>query len=367
MKIYKNYEKYINQIYEITILTHNSITYNSIIIDKTIFSLLSPVPARCAICSHYFDVFLISPLLILYFSFFSLSFPFFFLIVLFSLMSAYSESNFNVQHYDAARPTYPDEFYTTLMNYHQPHNTQLAVDVGCGSGFVGLKLTQYFNKVIGTDISSTMVSQCLNRPKNPQNIDFIVAPAEQSPPEINPNSVDMITGAECCHWVDHQSFFKECYRILNPGGTLAYWFYKDPIFVDYPQANDIYNKYTLDKSEAELMGPLWQQPGRDYLDSLLKEVTVPESMFYDIIRHEYDPQQNPHKTTTLYIAKTVSLYQFKLYVTSWSAYHKWKLVFPHKKDIADEFIDELKEKMNWNDKTEVKIVWATVYTFARRR
>lgn len=128
-------------------------------------------------------------------------------------MSTYSESNFNTTHYNLARPSYPDEFYNTLIEYHDSTNSahELALDIGCGSGFVAFKLIDFFEKVIGTDISSTMVNQCRKTAKPGKNIQFLVGSAEQAPPEIQENSVDLITGAECCHWVDHEKVFQ---RIL---------------------------------------------------------------------------------------------------------------------------------------------------------
>ena len=38
-----------------------------------------------------------------------------------------------------------------------------------------------------------------------------------------------------------------------------------------------------------------------------------------------------------------------------------------KYDIAEKFVAELKQKMNWNDDTEIDVIWDTVYTFARKK
>ncbi|KAM9933005.1 hypothetical protein OXX80_007359, partial [Metschnikowia pulcherrima] len=48
-------------------------------------------------------------------------------------MSTYSEQAFDSSHYDSARPTYPDQFYKTLVDYHKQvegNVTSLAMDVG---------------------------------------------------------------------------------------------------------------------------------------------------------------------------------------------------------------------------------------------
>lgn len=283
-------------------------------------------------------------------------------------MATYSDTDFNTKHYNDSRPNYSDQFYQALMKYHGENNRDLAMDIGCGSGFVAFKLLDHFKKVIGTDISDTMIEQCQNDPKTSTNdrIRFLQAPAEHPPTEIKDNSIDMITGAECCHWVDHDVFFKQCWRILKPRGTLAYWFYKDPIFVDYPEANKVYDDYCYENSNY--MGPCWEQPGRNYLRTMLREIEVPQELYTDVVRKEYEPLRAGDVPTDLYISKQITLADFKDYVTSWSAYHNWKKKFPAAtEDIADKFIKELRDVLKCNDSFKFTVVWGTVYTFARKK
>ena len=127
-------------------------------------------------------------------------------------MATYSAHNFNSQHYDDSRPNYPEQYYQALMKYHsQKGDNQLAVDIGCGSGFVAFKLLDYFKHVIGTDPSTTMITQCKNSTSETEQkrIEFLIGTGEQHPPEIESDSVDLITGGECCHWVNHERFFQE--------------------------------------------------------------------------------------------------------------------------------------------------------------
>lgn len=283
-------------------------------------------------------------------------------------MATYSEKDFDTKHYNDARPNYPDKFYQALMKYHGDDSRNLAIDIGCGSGFVAFKLLEYFESVIGTDISDTMIEQCNkdSRTVSEPRISFITAAAEKQPHNVKENSVDLITGAECCHWVDHANFFKESWRVLKPGGTLAYWFYKDPIFVDYPEANVIYDEYCYEN--PDYMGPCYQQPGRNLLRTLMKEIEVPQDLYTDIIRKEYEPLRTGDSVTDLYISKEVTLPLFKEYVTSWSAYHNWKKKFPDAtEDIADKFINELRKVLKCDDKFKLTVVWGTVYTFAKKK
>lgn len=297
-------------------------------------------------------------------------------------MATYSEEKFDSSHYNTARPSYPDKFYDTVVDFHKKvdgNTTDLAIDVGCGTGFVAFKLTQFFDKVIGTDVSATMISQCKNDPKTAQlrsKIDFAVAPAEEAPEFVAANSVDLITAAECAHWMDHPRFFAESARILKKNGTLAYWFYLDPVFLNQPRANEIYMDYAYGSSVEKhgdayerYFGPFYEEPGHSFLRSAMVEVSPPTDLFYDVVRHHYHPdkQKDGASYTTLYIPKHITLRVYRNYVTSWSGYHNWKVAHGDKPDTVDRFMDELQEAMGVDMDTPVDLMFPTVYTFARKK
>lgn len=295
-------------------------------------------------------------------------------------MSTYQNQDFDAKTYNAARPTYPDQFYETLVEYHKARGcpTKLALDVGCGPGFVAYKLLNYFDSVVGTDFSQTMIDQCNSDPraKNTDKIRFLQAPAEQAPPEIKELSVDLVTAAEACHWFDHPKFFKECARILKPRGTLAYWFYFDPVFVGNKKATDLVIEYSYDSSKEKygdsyerFFGPYFDQPGHDIFRTTLADINPPSSDFTDLVRHYYHPLENSGgpEFTSLYIEREISLNTFRNQAKSWSGYHNWKKANPDKPDAADELIDKLAEALKVDLDTPLKVVFPTVYTFARRK
>ncbi len=109
-------------------------------------------------------------------------------------MATYSEMTFNSQHYDDSRPNYPQPFYKELIKYHtKKGDAKLAIDIGCGSGFVAFQLVNYFDSIIGTDPSSTMIEQCnSNIPpewlrNSPKKISFMKGTAEHHPVSIKKN------------------------------------------------------------------------------------------------------------------------------------------------------------------------------------
>ncbi|KAG7192358.1 uncharacterized protein KQ657_001757 [Scheffersomyces spartinae] len=294
-------------------------------------------------------------------------------------MSQYSHKEFNSKRYDSARPTYPDELYQELLKYHQGP-TKLAIDVGTGSGFVSYKLSSFFDKVIGTDISETMIKSCLINDKYSGAIEngklqFDIGTGEKQPPQIEDQSVDLITAAECCHWFNHDAFFEESSRVLRTGGTLGIWFYRDPVFIGHPEADEIYWNYSynslieIDEDGKEIerwMGPFYEQPGHEFLRTFLGDVSVPKDKFKDDLTVEYNPLVDSESKSPLFIKKRITVKIFEQYVKSWSAYLTWMKTYGHKYDVAERMTQELKDKLGWDDDTEFEIVFRTWYKFLRR-
>lgn len=294
-------------------------------------------------------------------------------------MATYSKEDFDAKHYHDARPQYPDSFYETLLDYHTQKDgnaTNFAMDVGCGSGFVGLKLTDYFDQVLGTDLSATMIqiSGENARSGKKESIEFISAPAEHAPSVVKASSVDMITAAEACHWMNMDQFFVESARILKPNGTLAYWFYLDPVFIGYPEATKLNLHFSYDSSVQtygddyeRFLGPFFENPGHNRYRSGLQGVNPPENLYYEVIRHFYHPEQHGSEHTSLYIKKNITLRTYKEYSISWSGYHSWKAANPTKPDTVDWFISELQRILAVDLDTPINVVFPTVYTLARKR
>ncbi|PVH16664.1 uncharacterized protein CXQ87_004960 [Candidozyma duobushaemuli] len=273
-------------------------------------------------------------------------------------MTTYQDQDFDAKGYNAARPTYPDTFYDHLVEHHKSHGgaLDLALDVGCGPGFVAFKLLNYFKQVIGTDFSPAMIGHCTKDPRVEfsDKIRFYAAPAEQAPEEIQPHSVDLITAAEACHWFDHPKFFAESARILKSGGTLAYWFYFDPVFVGNQKATDLVVEWSYESSKKKygdsyerFFGPYFDQPGHDIFRTTLSHISA-----------SYTP---------LYIERNISLEIFRSQAKSWSGYHNWKHDNPDKPDAADELIDKLAEALGVGMDETLRVVFPTVFTFATKK
>ncbi|MCZ4343180.1 class I SAM-dependent methyltransferase [Sphingomonadaceae bacterium G21617-S1] len=115
--------------------------------------------------------------------------------------------------YAAYRPTYPAELARWLSTIAP--TTQMALDVGCGSGQLSLLLAEHFDRVVATDPSRQQIDSAILHPK----IDYRVGPAETS--GLPDASVDLLTAAQAAHWFDQPAFFAEAQRVLARNGVIA--------------------------------------------------------------------------------------------------------------------------------------------------
>jgi SAM-dependent methyltransferase len=90
----------------------------------------------------------------------------------------------------------------------------MALDVGCGTGQSTVALAEIAERVIGIDPSADMLSSATPHP----NVEYREAAAEDTP--FADAHFDLITVAQAFHWLDHDAFLAESFRLLRPAGWL---------------------------------------------------------------------------------------------------------------------------------------------------
>lgn len=292
-------------------------------------------------------------------------------------LTSFSKSTFSASSYAAFRPTYPASLYQAVLSYHQgPRN--LCLDYGCGTGIATRRLAPSFASIIGTDPSKGMVEQARQNSSKTEypNIDYRIASAENSP-FVDAGTVDMITAAQAAHWFDYPRFFADLHRIVRKGGTFAVWGYKDNVFVDYPNATDILNRYAYGKDKA-LLGSYWPA-GREIVQDKLRAIKPPESQWEDVRRIEYEPgtQGKGSGEGTMFLNRRLKVGECKEYVRTWSSFHGWKEAHPDREakirggsgDVVDVMFDEMAEQNSEfaDEETEVEVEWGSALVMARKK
>ncbi|KAI9704776.1 MAG: hypothetical protein M1836_006556 [Candelina mexicana] len=296
-------------------------------------------------------------------------------------MATFAKASYSHASYAALRPAYPPSLYNTILSYHQGAKG-LCLDLGCGHGPVARYLSSSFDHVLGTDPSRGMIEHARTSTPTQKfpNIEFREASAESSP-FIKNDSVDLVVAGQAAHWFDYPKLFPEMKRIVRKGGTLAFWGYKDHVFVDYPNATEILNKYAYGH-DKELLGSYWSQPGRSIVENKLRDINPPSLDWTNIERIEYEPgTQGPHSGLgTMFMSQRMKLGEMKEYIRTWSSFHGWQEEHPQRKkrhedgegDVIDVMVDEIAKAEDWKsedniDEKEVDVEWGTGLLLARKR
>ncbi|TAL44425.1 MAG: class I SAM-dependent methyltransferase [Chitinophagaceae bacterium] len=119
--------------------------------------------------------------------------------------------------YARYRPTYPKELYEYVLSFVKEKNT--VWDCATGNGQAAVVLSNYFKKVIATDVSAAQIEKAVRK----ENIEYLVCSAESTP--FAANTFDLVTVAQAYHWIKWDEFRKEVMRICKPGAVIAIWMY----------------------------------------------------------------------------------------------------------------------------------------------
>jgi trans-aconitate 3-methyltransferase len=267
-----------------------------------------------------------------------------------------------------------------VLDYHRGPRS-LAVDLGTGHGIVARALADAgLTRVLGADPSEGMIAQARAQTLSSAPIEYRQSPAE-SLPFLTDSSVDLVVAAQAAHWFDYRRLFPELRRVVRPGGSLAFWGYKDPIFPSHPAASVIMQHYCYDPSPHRL-GPYWP-PGREIVQGKLRAIQPPLEDWEDVKRVEYEPSLDAPGSGegTMLMSTTMTLAHVQNYLRTASAFHSWQLAHPDQKsrsaggagDVMDECFDEIiatdpvwSKSASWADE-EVILEWGTAVLLARRR
>jgi SAM-dependent methyltransferase len=119
--------------------------------------------------------------------------------------------------YAAFRPRYPRALFEFLASVVRRHHR--AWDCGAGSGQATLDLAEWFDEVIGTDVSAEQIA----RAPRPSKVTWIVTAAESTP--LLPASLDLVAIAQALHWFDHARFYDEVRRVAASNAAICAWTY----------------------------------------------------------------------------------------------------------------------------------------------
>lgn len=207
---------------------------------------------------------------------------------------------------------------------------------------------------------------------------------------LGDGAVDMVVSGQSAHWFDYARAWPELAWVVRPGGSLAFWGYKDNVLVEHPRANRILDRFCYGAGPVapgiEGMGRYWEQPGRGRVRDLMRDVEPPAAEWRDVRRllHDVDADVGPGDipgAETAWFRRRMRLGELDVYVRSFSAMQGWRDAHPEAQsraaggagDVADVLEAMVESEPSWAalgtgwTEAEVDVVWGTYVLLARRR
>lgn len=284
-------------------------------------------------------------------------------------MSAYLDNSIDSENYQKNRITYPKSLYETILQHHIGER-KLALDVGCGTGIGTLPLLDFFEAVVGCDPSEKMLQTARmvvdGIPKSlKKHVEFKEIEGETLARYFGENSVDFIIAGESLQYTNIEQFFEQAHKVLKPNGTLSYWFYCDPIFIDYPVANEIFKYFVYDDKQS--FGSLWP-PEMNHVRKLGSTIKVPKENFEDVYSEKYIPLKSKRTGSFLVSKDNFTLKDLRNNMSTWSVYQKWLDSRKNGRgDIIDLILERIKHDCDLSENTPLRVQWETAFYIARNK
>jgi SAM-dependent methyltransferase len=140
-----------------------------------------------------------------------------------------SDEPFDFRHqaslYGRYRPQYSPALHAAIEARPGQARGRIAVDVGCGTGFVTRELVRRGWRTLGIDFSAPMLAEARRAPG--PALDLVRARGEALP--VQSASATLFTSGTAFHWLAPTPALEEICRVLEPGGWVAlFWRYDVP-------------------------------------------------------------------------------------------------------------------------------------------
>lgn len=139
-------------------------------------------------------------------------------------MKAYGKNLFQgtAEYYTQYRPVYPAELIRFLVNRLSLDGTGKMLDIGCGTGQLTLRFTDWFEEIFGIDPEPEMIMEAIrfSETMRVENVEWVNGNFDMYKAQTA-QSFELVTIAKAFHWMDREEVLETLYKIVSVGGAVA--------------------------------------------------------------------------------------------------------------------------------------------------
>jgi len=121
--------------------------------------------------------------------------------------------------YHKARPCYPDELFSTLIEVTNLRNDSKLLEIGPGTGQATKPFAEKGFDITAIELGAALAKVARHEFRDYKNVRIITGAFEETVLPIN--SFDLVFAATSFHWIQHSLKYLKPYQVLNHKGHLA--------------------------------------------------------------------------------------------------------------------------------------------------
>jgi ubiquinone/menaquinone biosynthesis C-methylase UbiE len=153
--------------------------------------------------------------------------------------------------YHEARPRYPDDLFSALIDVTGLHRNSKLLEIGPGTGQATRSLAEKGFEITAIELGAALAEVARHELRDHKNVRVITGAFEEA---ILPEaSFDLVFAATSFHWIDPSIKFSKTHQVLKPDGHLAiihtHHTSDEQGDVFFKASQPLYERYNLAKRE----------------------------------------------------------------------------------------------------------------------